>query len=38
MATPLPSVMAHILWSVLLSESAQIRLFLIAVSLTGFLQ
>ena len=26
MATPLPSVMAHILWSVLLSESAQIHL------------
>ena len=34
----LPSVMAHNLWSVLLSESKQIHLLPITVSLTEFLQ
>ena len=35
---PLPSVTAHTLWSVLLSESEQIHLWPITVSLTEFLQ
>ena len=38
MAPVLSSVMAHTLWSVLLSESEQIHLLPITVSLTEFLQ
>ena len=38
MATALSSVMAHTLWNVFLSESEQIHLLPIAVSLTEFLQ
>ena len=38
MATALSSVMAHTLWSVLLSESKQTHLLTITVSLTEFLQ
>ena len=38
MASNSPSVMAQTLWSVLLSESKQIYLLPIAVSLTEFLQ
>ena len=38
MATALSSVMAHTLWSVILSESKQVHLLPITVSLTEFLQ
>ena len=38
MATSLSSVMAHTLWNVLFSESEQIHLLPITVSLTEFLQ
>ena len=38
MVTALSSVMAHTLWSVLLSESKQTHLLTITVSLTEFLQ